>query len=326
VYVDENGNFMEFQEIERKFKGNESVSGDLKQPKVLVFDVLAMNGENLGEWPLKYRKKVLAKQLNLGQEMKTDLIEAGFFQRLKHLESEEAITEIEKLQKYSESINCEGLVIKAAGSRYNTTGTRSSEWVKLKNQGMFTDSMQDTIDLVPIGAYFGKGTRAGIFGAYLLASYNMRDGVFESACKVGTGFTKDKLDELNEHFQGQLLTEKPSCYVTHLSERAQPAVWLLPNSVWEIGADSISKSPSYSLASRLMTQHYGFSSAGLSLRFPRFIKTREDKSLTGFNKLTEAQLLPRHMLQDLLPHELGTDSHEIFRLYKENLERKQNQI
>ena len=85
---------MEFQEIERKFKGNESVSADVKQPKVLVFDVLAINGENLGEWPLKYRKKVLAKQLNLGQEMKTDLIEAGYFQRLKHLESEEATAEI----------------------------------------------------------------------------------------------------------------------------------------------------------------------------------------------------------------------------------------
>ena len=113
--------------------------------------------------------------------------------------------------------------------------------------------MQDTLDLVPIGAYFGKGTRAGIFGAYLLASYNVRDGVFEAACKVGTGFTKDKLDELHENFQGQTLAEKPPCYVTHLSDRAQPAVWLLPNSVWEIGADSITKSPSYSLARNLMT-------------------------------------------------------------------------
>lgn len=59
------------------------------------------------------------------------------------------------MQKYSEQINCEGLVIKDSNSNYSTTGTRSSDWIKLKNQSMF--SMVDTLDLIPIGAYFGKG-------------------------------------------------------------------------------------------------------------------------------------------------------------------------
>lgn len=54
--------------------------------------------------------------------------------------------------------------------------------------------MSDTLDLVPIGAFFGKGSRAGVFGAYLMAAYNQKSGVFESACKVGTGFSKDSLD------------------------------------------------------------------------------------------------------------------------------------
>ena len=66
--------------------------------------------------------------------------------------------------------------------------------------GLFTatgSNMVDTIDLIPIGAYYGKGSRAGIFGAYLMAAYNREDGVFESACKVGTGFSKVFLDEMN---------------------------------------------------------------------------------------------------------------------------------
>ena len=49
--------------------------------------------------------------------------------------------------------------------------------------------MIDTLDLVPIGAYYGKGLRAGKFGAFLMASFNRRLGVFESVCKVGTGFS-----------------------------------------------------------------------------------------------------------------------------------------
>ena len=179
-------------------------------------------------------------------------------------------------------------MIKNAGSKYSTSGTRSSEWIKLKNQAMFTESMQDTIDLIPIGAYYGKGARAGIFGAYLMAAYNRQDGVFESAAKVGTGLTKESLANLNEYFKNQTLSEKPHCYNAPNVDRFRPDAWLLPNSVWEIGADSISKSPTYFLAKDQMKQNYGEFSNGLSLRFPRFIRTREDKSLSGFNKLTEA--------------------------------------
>ena len=98
---------------------------------------------------------------------------------------------MELMQKYAVEIKCEGLVINESNSEYDGSGTRSSKWVKLKNQGMFAngDQMIDTLDLVPIGAYYGKGLRAGKFGAYLMASFNRRRGVFESACKVGTGFS-----------------------------------------------------------------------------------------------------------------------------------------
>ena len=60
--------------------------------------------------------------------------------------------------------------------------------------------MQDSLDLIPIGAYYGQGLRAGKFGAYLLASYNKNLGVFESACKVGTGFTKSNLEKFDLMF------------------------------------------------------------------------------------------------------------------------------
>ena len=64
---------------------------------------------------------------------------------------------------------------------------------------------------------------------------------------------------------------KPECY--DLGDTLLPDVYLLPSKIWEIGADSITRSPTYSLGKEQSQQ-------GFSLRFPRFIREREDKMPT----------------------------------------------
>ena len=113
--------------------------------------------------------------------------------------------------------------------------------------------MQDTIDLIPIGGFYGKGKRQGTIGAYLMACYNKETGHFESICKVGTGLKDEDLQALSEHFKDKTLKEKPSCYLTNQSSRLQPDIWFLPNDVWEIEADSITRSPSNIAAKSLMS-------------------------------------------------------------------------
>lgn len=119
---------------------------------------------------------------------------------MKNYTFEQAEIELKEMQRESIAINCEGLVVKLSHAKYETTGKRSGQWVKLKNIGLVAESLADTLDLVPIGAYYGKGVRRGIFGSYLLASYNHASGLFESACKVGTGLKADELKSLNSHF------------------------------------------------------------------------------------------------------------------------------
>ena len=87
---------------------------------------------------------------------------------------------------------------------YETAGTRADSWIKLKNVNlnMGTQSegdavIRDSLDLIPIGGFYGKGSRTGIYGSYLMAAYNRQEKRFESVCKLGTGFSQEQLRELH---------------------------------------------------------------------------------------------------------------------------------
>ena len=89
-------------------------SAKIKQPKLLVFDILALNDVSLLDQPLKYRKKILAQKLNLAPASGLDssVIECGHYKRLKHYAPAQIEQEVQTMQNHSLSINCEGLVIK----------------------------------------------------------------------------------------------------------------------------------------------------------------------------------------------------------------------
>lgn len=89
----------------------------------------------------------------------------------------------------------EGLMCKAlhgADSGYEP-GKRSLRWLKLKPD--YIDGLGDTLDLVPIGAYYGEGRRAGTFGAYLLGCWDEASGRWQPVCKLGSGLTDKQLTE-----------------------------------------------------------------------------------------------------------------------------------
>jgi len=186
-----------------------------------------------------------------------------------------SFSEVEQVLADAVSRGCEGLMVK--GLNENSVyepGTRSFNWLKLKKDYLSSDFasrlLPDTLDLVPIGAFFGSGKRKGLFGSFLLACFDKENSEFQTVCKLGTGFSDQFLKTQTESLKKILLKDP----LPNFRYKVKPDVWLNPQIVWEVQAADLSISPTHTSAWGTVVKD-----KGISLRFPRFLKERPDKSI-----------------------------------------------
>jgi len=186
--------------------------------------------------------------------------------------------ELDTIQSFlEESIkaSCEGLMVKMldTSESYYEPSKRSRNWLKVKKD--YLSGVGDSLDLVVIGAYHGKGKRTSVYGSFLLACYNPSTQNYETICNIGTGFSEEMLVKLHTQLE-EFEIEKPKQYYVHATGNLQqPDVWFEPRVVWEVKTADLSLSPKYMAAKGLAdTEGKG---RGVSLRFPRFIRERDDK-------------------------------------------------
>ncbi|PCN50316.1 hypothetical protein B6U99_05040 [Candidatus Geothermarchaeota archaeon ex4572_27] len=139
--------------------------------------------------------------------------------------------------------------------------------MKLKRD--YRAELTDTLDLVVVGAFYGRGRKAGIPSSFLMAVYDPERDVFKTVCKVGTGFTDEQLAYANKLIEGYRVDRKPA----RVESLMKPDFWVEPKVVWEITAAEITLSPIHTCAFNVIERN-----TGLALRFPRFIRFREDKA------------------------------------------------
>ena len=216
---------------------------------LFMFEALYVDGKDLTLEPYPSRRKILEKTIRESDHVK-----------LADRTITDNAADLEKFFLEAIQYGCEGLMCKsiAKNSMYQA-GARGWLWIKYKRD--YKSEMKDTVDLVVVGAFHGRGKRAGKYGALLLATYDAEDDTFETVTKCGTGFTDQDLAKLPGMLQKHVVLHRPP----RVDSLLEADVWFEPVVVIEVLGAEITLSPIHTCA--LDSVRKG---SGLAIRFPRF--------------------------------------------------------
>ncbi|KNA23525.1 hypothetical protein SOVF_024140 [Spinacia oleracea] len=290
AYDREKQKILPFQILSTRARKNVKESDIKVDVCVFAFDILYLNG-----------KPLLQEQLNVRRKHLYDSFEedSGYFQFATILTSND-LEEIQKFLDAAINASCEGLIIKTLEKEATyEPSKRSNNWLKLKKDYM--DSFGDSLDLVPIGAFNGHGKRKGVYGAFLLACYDSNNEEFQSICKIGTGFSDAVLEERSSSLRTKVISD-PKPYFRY-GNTLKPDCWFEPSEVWEVKAADLTISPVHRAAVGEVD-----SNKGISLRFPRLVRLREDKAPE--DATSSVQVAEMYRAQANNPHKKKQDDLE----------------
>jgi len=241
--------FVDFQKTVSRRRKYEIEKNSAEIPlQFQVFDILLIDEKSLIKEEYIKRREELVRIIKSGKLLRVD---------------ENTITTdpevIRELHEKYLKMGLEGVVVKRANGKY-VSGRTGWNWVKMKEEEGQEGRLSDTLDCIVMGCWKGLGKRAQFGLGKILVGIKDGDSI-RTLTKVGTGLTEVMLVEIKNMLNKLKSKIKPKEY--EASKDLIPDVWVSPGLIVEVTADSISKSTKHSL--------------GLSLRFPRFIKIREDK-------------------------------------------------
>ena len=244
--------YIPFQDMmQRKRKHNVADYAKQIPLKYIVFDILYLNGKDLTPLTLHERHKLLEAAIKPGAVLEI----------AKHIATSDPV-ELWQFFESSKEKNLEGIMVKNPQAPYRA-GAREFSWIKLKRSN--TDILEDTVDCVVLGYYFGRGSRANFgIGGFLCGIWDNDEQVFTTLTKVGTGLKDEEWVELKKRCDKLKIKDSPKN--VNFPKILTPDVWVEPNIVVELGGDEISVSKNHT--------------SGYALRFPRLITFRDDKSAT----------------------------------------------
>jgi len=187
VPVDQNtGEMLPFQTVSRRRGRKYELTSAVNEFPVMLFlfDCLFLDGKDLTQTPYTNRRKKL--ESCIGETDRVKLAEA--------LVTSDPV----KAEAFFHDVVAkggEGVIAKSlAKDSFYRAGSRGWNWIKLKRD--YKSEMSDTVDLVAVGGFSGRGKRAGKYGALLMAVYNREEGKFETVTKLGSGFNDEFLAAL----------------------------------------------------------------------------------------------------------------------------------
>jgi DNA ligase 1 len=253
------GDLRPFQEVMYRRRKHGIAEAVTEVPvSLFCFDILYTDGEDLTRLPYLERRARLEQAITLSPQL-----------RLTTAEQATSVEGLEATFEQAVADGCEGLLCKSlAPAAGYQAGARGWLWIKLKRD--YRTELSDTLDLAVVGALYGRGRRAGVYGALLLAAYDPGADVFRTVCKCGTGFSDAELAALPGRLAPLARPEPPA----RVDARRSADVWFEPGMVLEVLGAELTLSPNHTAGWGQIKED-----SGLALRFPRFTgRYRDDKA------------------------------------------------
>ncbi|MDD1743754.1 MAG: ATP-dependent DNA ligase, partial [Methanomassiliicoccales archaeon] len=260
VPVDLNtGELLPFQEVSHRRGRKHGLQDAIEDypVRIFLFDCVFLDGTDMTQMPYPDRRKALESAFHKTEET-----------RFSEMRIYDNVADVEEFFKEALKDGCEGLMAKSVDeTSFYRAGSRGFLWIKYKKE--YRSEMTDTVDLVVVGAYAGRGRRAGNYGALLMATYNDQEDVFETVCKLGSGFDDATLAALPQQLEAHKLKERHP----KVRSKMEADYWFEPFMVLEVLGAEITISPIHTTAYGLIRKD-----SGLAVRFPRFTgRFRDDK-------------------------------------------------
>ncbi|MCX8208059.1 MAG: ATP-dependent DNA ligase [Sulfolobales archaeon] len=268
VCVDpDTGSMRPFQELMHRKRKHDIHEAVRDYPvAVYLFDALYVDGVNFINEPIRKRRDVLSKIVSESEKFR--LSESVLISNA---------SDLEKFFLKAVEDGAEGVMVKAVHSQsVYQAGARGWLWIKYKRD--YKSEMIDTVDLVVVGAFRGRGRRGGKIGALLVAAYDEESDTFQTVCKVGSGFSDEDLAKLDELLSPYLIDRKHPRVVSDV----EPDIWVVPALVMEVLGAELTLSPQHTCCRGAIRK-----GVGISIRFPRFIRWRDDKGPEDATKTSE---------------------------------------
>lgn len=229
---------------------------------LFLFDLLKIEDESYIEKPFLERRKKLEEIVKEKDEI--------------HLVKSVLINTTEELLEFfNEARNngTEGIIAKSikVESLYQA-GNRGFLWIKLK--GLEGGKLKDSIDVVLVGAFHGKGRRTGVYGTYIGAVFDPMDNKYIAFTRFFSGLTDELSESLTKDMEQYKEKKKPNNVICE----DIPEIWFNPKVVVEIIGDEITVSEK-------------FATLGYSLRFPVFHRFRPEKGPMDITTVDEIKKL-----------------------------------
>lgn len=254
--------FFPFQETIQRKRKHGVADKALEMPlHLFAFDVMYLDGKDYLSKPYKERREALEGMLKNPSRIRPSTMILT--------DSPKKLDEF-----FEESIEngLEGIVAKDLAAPY-IAGARKFSWIKLKRS--YRGELSDTLDLVVVGYYLGRGSRAEFkFGGLLCATYNEKNDTFETVSRIGSGFTEEQMKELRESLNKIRVAKKP----VRVDAVIEPDFWVDLKYVVTVKADEITRSPTHTCGRKKLKDG---TEVGYALRFPRLVgpeAIRSDKS------------------------------------------------